>query len=264
MDLFRFGFLTIRLLDIIDITLVACLLYWFYTLVRGGIAIKIFVLILAVYLLWLVVKALNMQLLGSILGQFISVGIITLIIVFQQEIRRFLVLLGSDSYLSKNNFTKQFIPLIWRKDTVEKLNFTPVIKACKNLSQQKTGALIVLTKSSDLKFYINTGDTINAVLSKRLLENIFFKNSPLHDGAVIISNNYIKAARCVLPVTDTIELPAYMGMRHRAAIGITEQTDAIAIVVSEETGDIAVAIGGKIKSKLSPEQLEELVQKEHA
>jgi diadenylate cyclase len=259
MDLFKFGFLTIRLLDIIDIALVAFLLYWFYTLVRGGIAIKIFILILAVYLLWLIVKALNMQLLGSILGQFISVGIITLIIVFQQEIRRFLVLLGSDSYLSKNNFTKQFIPLIWRKDPVEKLNYTPVIKACKNLSQQKTGALIVITKNTDLKFYINTGDTINAVLSKRLLENIFFKNSPLHDGAVIIGNNYIKAARCVLPVTDNIDLPAYMGMRHRAAIGITEQTDAIAIIVSEETGEIALATGGKIKSKLSIEELETLI-----
>jgi diadenylate cyclase len=262
MELFRFGFLTIRLLDLIDMALVAFLLYWFYTLVRGGIAIKIFILILAVYLLWLVVKALNMQLLGSILGQFISVGIITLIIVFQQEIRRFLVLLGSDSYLSKNTFTKQFIPLIWRKEQAEKLNFTPVIKACKNLAQQKTGALIVLTKSTDLKFYINTGDTIDAVLSKRLLENIFFKNSPLHDGAVIISNNYIKAARCILPVTDNIDLPAYMGMRHRAAIGITEQTDAIAIVVSEETGDIAVAVGGKIKSKLSLEQLEAIIDKE--
>lgn len=262
MELFHFGFLSVRLLDIIDISLVAFLLYWFYTLVRGGIAIKIFVLILAVYLIWLIVKALNMQLLGSILGQFIGVGILTVIIVFQQEVRRFLVLLGSDSYLSKNNFTKQFIPLIWKKEPVEKMNFTPVIKACKSLSLQKTGALIVIAKSSELKFYINTGDIINAVLSKRLLENIFFKNSPLHDGAVIISNNYIRAARCVLPVTDNIDLPAYMGMRHRAAIGITEQTDAVAIVVSEETGEMAIAIGGTIKTKLTIEQLEAAMEKE--
>ncbi len=262
MDLFHFGFLSIRILDLIDVALVAFLLYWFYRLVRGGVAIKILVLILAVYLIWLIVKALNMQLLGSILGQFIGVGIITIIIVFQQEIRRFLVLLGSDSYLSKNKFTKQFMPLIWKKEPVEKMNFTPVIKACKSLSLQKTGALIIIAKSSELKFYINTGDVINAVLSKRLLENIFFKNSPLHDGAVIISNNYIKAARCVLPVTDIIDLPAYMGMRHRAAIGITEQTDAIAIVVSEETGDIAFAIGGNIKTKLTIEQLELAMEKE--
>lgn len=262
MELFHFGFLSVRLLDVIDIALVAFLLYWFYRLVRGGIAIKIFVLILAVYLVWLLVKALNMQLLGSILGQFIGVGIITIIIVFQQEVRRFLVLLGSDSYLSRYSFAKQFIPVIWKKEPVEKINYTPVIKACKSLSLQKTGALIVIARSTDLKFYINTGDVINAILSKRLLENIFFKNSPLHDGAVIIVNNSIKAARCVLPVTDNIDLPAHMGMRHRAAIGITEQTDAIAVVVSEETGEMAISTGGLIQTRLTIEELESHLGKE--
>lgn len=262
MELFHFGFLTIRLLDIIDITLVACILYWFYNLVRGGIAIRIFILILAVYLLWLIVRALNMQLMGSILSQFISVGIITIIVVFQQEVRRFLILLSSNNYFSRNSLAKQFIPFFWKKEGPEKLNINPIIKACKSLSLQKTGALIVVARSTDLKFYVNTGDILDAVLSKRLLENIFFKNSPLHDGAVIIANNHIKAARCVLPVTDNIDLPAYMGMRHRAAIGITEQTDAIAIIVSEETGDIGLSIEGAIQTRMTIEELELALQKE--
>ena len=261
MDLFHIGFLTIRLLDIIDVLLVAFLLYRLYLLIRGSAAINIFLGILLVYLLWLVVKALNMQLLGSILGQIIGVGVLALIIVFQQEVRRFLILIGTNNFLSKTNFSKQLLPWNWRLKKDKTLNVSGIMKACRQMSKTKTGAIIVIARSSDLKFYANTGDAIDAVLSKRLIENIFYKGSPLHDGAIIISGNKIQAARCVLPITEQ-DLPARLGMRHRAAIGITEQTDAIAITVSEETGEIAIAKEGEISIDIPLDELEKRLEGE--
>ena len=263
MELFRLGFLSIRLLDIIDILLVAFLLYKIYELLKGTSAMNVFIGIVAIYILWwLFVKVFEMQLLGAILGQVMSVGVLALIIVFQQEVRRFLILLGSNSIIGKNVIPKKIFS--WSSNAAEAstLNVTPIVKACSSMAKTKTGALIIVARTTDMKFYESTGDLMDADVSKRLLESIFFKNSPMHDGAVIIENNKIKAARCVLPVTENTELPAHYGMRHRAALGITEQSDAIAIIVSEETGQISMAIDGKIFSNISADELERMMQKE--
>lgn len=263
MDLFNIGFLTIRLVDLIDIAIVTVLLYKLYNLLRGGVAINIFIGLLTVYALyWICVKVLSMELLGTILGQFISLGFIALIIVFQQEVRRFLIVLGTNNILSKNTFTRQILPWNWQMAKSNPLNIPAIVKACRQMAKTKTGAIIVLAKSSELKYYTNTGDLMNAEISHSLVESIFFKNSPLHDGSIIIVNNMIKAARCVLPVTENVELPGHLGMRHRAAIGITEQSDALALVVSEETGDISIAKEGHIKVNVSLEELERTLNEE--
>ncbi|MFM7016277.1 MAG: diadenylate cyclase CdaA [Bacteroidota bacterium] len=264
MELFHIGFLTIRLLDLLDILIVSFLLYKVYQLLKGGTAINIFIGIVSMYLLWfLFVKIFEMQLLGAILGQFMSVGVLALIIVFQQEVRRFLVLLGSSSLTGKDSLTRKILPWNWKEEQEITADLIPVIKACESMSNTKTGAIIVLSRTTDLKFFENSGDAMDADVSKRLLESIFFKNSPLHDGAVIIRNNKIKAARCVLPVTDNNELPAHLGMRHRAALGITEQSDAISIIVSEETGTISVAKNGVLENNLTVQELEHYLQKEY-
>lgn len=263
MELFHIGFLTVRLLDLLDILLVGFLLYKVYELLKGGAAMNVFVGIVAVYVLWyLFVKVLDMQLLGAILGQFMSVGVLALIIVFQQEVRRFLILVGTNSFIGKSLFTKKILPWHWKAETISNINIAPVVKACATMAKTKTGAIIVIARSTDLNFYESTGDVMDAEASKRLIESIFFKNSPLHDGAVIIEGNKIKAARCVLPVTENTDLPANYGMRHRAALGITEQTDAISVIVSEETGQISMAVEGKIFNNLTPEELERMLQKE--
>lgn len=263
MEIFKIGFLSVRLLDILDILIVAFLLYKLYQLLKGGVAINIFIGLLSIYLLWwLFVKVLNMQMLGTILGQFVGVGVIALIIVFQQEVRRFLIVLGTNSFIARNSLTKQILPWNWQVSASSKTaGFGPIIKACRSMAKAHIGAIIVIAKSSELRFYSNTGDLIDAVISKRLIESIFFKNSPLHDGAIIISGNKIKAARCVLPVTENTELPARLGMRHRAAIGITEHSDAVAIVVSEETGEISVAKEGQIRTNVG-DDLEQILEEE--
>lgn len=263
MELFHLGFLGIRLLDILDILIVAFLLFKVYQLLKNSAAMNIFIGIIAIYLLWwMFVKILKMQLLGALLGQFMSVGVLALIIVFQQEVRRFLLIIGSNSFTGKDSITNKILPWNWSAKKQKSINVTPIVKACSSMSKNKTGAIIVISRSTDMNFYESTGDIMDAEVSKRLLESIFFKNSPLHDGAVIIENDKIKAARCVLPVTDNTELPANYGMRHRAAIGITEQTDAISVIVSEETGNISVAIDGKIQGNLTPDELEGILTKE--
>lgn len=263
MELFHIGFLSVRLLDILDILIVAFLLFKIYELLKGGAAMSIFIGIVAIYLLWwLFVRVLDMQLLGALLGQFIGVGVIALIIVFQQEVRRFLVLMGTNSIIAKSPFTKQLFPWNWQFQRAMPLNIAPIVKACFAMAKNKTGALIVITRATDLKFYASTGDIMDAEVSKRLIESIFFKNSPLHDGAIIIEGNKIKAARCVLPVTENTDLPAHLGMRHRAALGVSEQSDAMAIVVSEETGEVAIAIEGTIKTNLTSEELEKKMLKQ--
>jgi len=263
MEIFHLGFLSVRLLDIIDILLVAFLLYKLYELLKGGVAMNIFIGLVSIYALWwLCVKVLEMQLLGAVLGQFIGVGVIALIIVFQQEVRRFLILLGTNSFLAKNNFARNLFKWNFQFQKPASTNIAPIVKACSNMAKNKTGAIIVISRNTDLKFYASTGDIMDAEVSKRLIESIFFKNSPMHDGAIIISNNKIKAARCVLPVTENSELPAHYGMRHRAALGITEQSDAIAIIVSEETGAISLAKDGDLKPNLAPEELEKLLSRE--
>lgn len=253
-------FITLRILDIIDILLVAVLLYQVYRLIKGTVAINIFIAVFAVYLLWLVVKALNMELIGSILGQVIGVGVIALIIVFQQEIRRFLMIIGT-RYLSRRNFTLESLFSVNLK-TSSNINVEAIVTACENLSASKTGALIVIARKSELSTITEGGDILNAETSSRLLESIFFGNNPLHDGAVIIIGEKIHAARCVLPISENIYLPANFGTRHRAALGMTEKTDALVIVVSEETGEISVCKTGEITTGLTSAELREFLKKE--
>ncbi|MCD4747050.1 MAG: diadenylate cyclase CdaA [Bacteroidales bacterium] len=251
-------FIEIHLLDVIDIFLVALLLYGLYKLLKGTVAINILFGIVAVYLIWNLVKALEMDLLGEILGAFISVGFIALIVVFQPEIRKFLLLLGTPSFINRKR--KRF--LFWKLNIDNTLIFEidKIINACKKMAQSKTGALIVIANINELKQYIETGEIINANISEQLIENIFFKNSPLHDGAVIIFKNKIKAARCILPLSKNQDISSELGLRHRAAIGVTEQSDALAIIVSEQTGNISYSKDGKIKTNIQSNQLKNFLE----
>jgi diadenylate cyclase len=250
---FNIGFLEVDLVDLLDIALVSILLYQVYKLMRGSVAVKIFLGFLSLYLLYLVVMALEMELLTNILGQFMGVGFLAAIILFQQEIRKFLFLVGRTTAFNRETIFKG---LPWRKNNrAADLNITPIIEAAKSLGATNTGALIVLSKSSELKFYAESGDKIDAVISKRLLLSIFNKYSPLHDGAVIIYNKRIEAARCILPVTERDNLPAQFGLRHRAAIGMSEATDTLVVVVSEETGKISTVRNGIIHHNLSSQEL---------
>lgn len=253
------SFITITWLDAIDIFIVAILLYQIYNLVKGTMAINIFIGILLLYLVWFIVKALHMHLLSTILGQFIGVGAIALIIVFQQEIRRFLLMVGSKGLFNRDNYRGLSG---FNSSEFGNLHYQAVVSACQRMALLKCGALIVLTRRSDLKYYVNTGERLDAEVTANLLESIFFKNNPLHDGAVIITDNRIKAAKCVLPLTENTVFPFQLGLRHRAAVGISEQSDAIAIVVSEQSGEIALARNGALKTNITPKQLGEVLAEE--
>lgn len=248
-------FIDIKLIDIIDIFLVGLLVYYIYKLIRGTAAISIFSGIIIIYVAWIIVNALNMSLLSAIMGQVLGVGVIAIIVLFQQEIRRFLLLLGN-KYLSGNS-GKRFANFIFgsRQEAIPLKTLDEITQACRKMSETKTGALIILTRTSSLQPVIETGDTIDANINRRLIENLFFKNSPLHDGAMIIADNRIVAARCTLPISENPNIPAQYGMRHRAATGLTEQTDAAAIVVSEETGNISFVRDGSIKKMNSITEL---------
>ena len=251
-------FIIFHWLDAVDILLVAFLLYELYSLVRGTAAINILTGIILLYVVWLIVKALDMQLFSSILSRFIDVGVIAIIIVFQQELRRFLLIIGKTEFFNRKNFTKNFLML--QLDKENELDLHPILKACRNMAEAHTGALIVIEKDTDLGFYAQTGDIIDSNITEAMLESIFFKNNPLHDGAVIIEENKIHAARCVLPSTEKTDFPSNLGMRHRAAVGITEKSDAIAISVSEQTGSISLAHLGKLYHDLTPEKFATLLQ----
>jgi len=246
---FKIGFLSINWLDIIDVLLVSFLLYQLYKLMKGSVAVKIFGGFLSLYLFYLVVRAAQMELLSSILGQFMGVGVIAAIILFQQEIRKFLLLIGKSTSLNHGNIFKTLLK--WRKQDSDDFNISPVIDACKSMSGSGTGALIVFSRDSELKFYVDSGDLIDAEISSRLLLAIFNKLSPLHDGAVIIYKGKIRAARCILPVSENDNLPAQYGLRHRAAIGMSEATDTLILVVSEETGQLSLARNGLIWHNIS-------------
>ncbi len=240
-------FIHIRILDLLDIFFVGVLLFALYKLLKGTAAINIFVGIVAIFILWKVTDALKMQLLSDILGAFISVGIIALIVIFQPEIRQFLLALGTPSFLGK--YGKRFAFISSWFDTSFETDTDPVVVACQHMSNVKQGALIIITRQNELQQVVNTGVLVDAEISSSLIENIFFKNSPLHDGAMIITQNRIKSAGCVLPVSKK-KLPRYAGLRHRAAIGLTEISDAIAIVVSEETGNISYSTHGNIRHNI--------------
>jgi diadenylate cyclase len=255
-------FISFRLTDAIDIILVAVMLYLAYNLVKGTSAINIFLGLALIYFAYIVIRAFDLQLLSSIIGKFVNVGVIAIMIVFQQEIRKFLLYIGSNEFLRNKNWKNIFkfsASSMGASDIF--LDIEALADACFNMSYSKTGALIIIGRRSDLKFFINTGDIVDSGLTSRMLENIFYKNSPLHDGAVIIQDNRIVAARCVLPVTEKENFPAHYGMRHRAAVGITENTDALAITVSEQTGEVSLTIHGEIKPGLSKEKLLYLLEK---
>ena len=254
---FNIGFLSIGWLNLFDILLVSLLLYQVYKLMKGSVAVRIFGGFLSLYLLYLVVRAAQMELLTSILGTFMEVGVIAAIILFQQEIRKFLLLIGKSTSLNRDNFYKSLF--IWRKAQSFQYNITPIIDACKAMSGTATGALIVFSRDSELKFYVDSGDKLDAEISSRLLLSIFNKYSPLHDGAVIIHSGKVSAARCILPVSENDNLPAQYGLRHRAAIGMSEITDTIIMIVSEETGQMSIARNGYIWHNLTPAELKRKV-----
>ncbi|MDX5337971.1 MAG: diadenylate cyclase CdaA [Cyclobacteriaceae bacterium] len=255
--LFKIGFLDISIVNMIDIALVAALLYQVYKLLKGSVAIKIFLGFLSIYLIYLLVRAVRMELLSAILGQFMGVGVIAAIIIFAPEIRKFLLLIGRSSFLSNDNLWKDIL-FFWRKRENSAFNISPIIDATKTLAGTNTGALMVISSSTELKFYAESGDILDAELSKRLLVSIFNKFSPLHDGAVIIHNGRIKAARCILPVTER-EVPAQFGLRHRAGIGMSEATDALILVISEETGQVSMMKNGKVLHNLSFQEVRETI-----
>ncbi len=241
----------------IDIALVAALLYQVYKLLKGSVAIKIFLGFLSLYLIYLLVQAIRMELLTIILGQFMGVGVIAAIIIFAPEFRKFLLILGRSSIFSNDNNWKDLL-FFWRKKENSGFNISPIIDAAKVLAGSNTGALIVISSTVELKFYAESGDILDAELSKRLLIAIFNKHSPLHDGAVIIHKGKIKAARCILPVTER-EVPAQFGLRHRAGIGMSEATDALILVISEESGQISMAKNGKVLHNLSFQEVREIL-----
>lgn len=241
----------------IDIALVAALLYQVYKLLKGSVAIKIFIGFLSLYLIYLLVRALRMELLSAILGQFMGVGVIAALIIFAPEIRKFLLIVGRTSIFSDDNILKDIL-FFWRKKENSAFNISPIIDASKVLAGSNTGALMVISSSTELKFYAESGDIMDAELSKRLLISIFNKYSPLHDGAVIIHKGRIKAARCILPVTER-EVPAQFGLRHRAGIGMSEATDTLILVVSEETGQLSMMKNGKVLHNLSFQEVREII-----
>ena len=248
--------------SIIDILVLAVIIYQLYNLIRGTIAANILIGLGLIYALYFIIPETKMPLLYGILKRVADVGIIAVIILFQQEIRRFLLFVGKNASLQRN---KAWWRYFFGKSEAEKNNYTrikPIIDACKSMKQTRTGALMVFTKYYDEQFYQNSCEVMEAKISKRLLESIFQKYSPLHDGAVVISENKIKSASCILPLTDKTDLPAQFGLRHRAGIGVTEANDATAIIVSEETGEISYAKHGKVKMNISFAELEKLLNKD--
>ncbi|MDE6876614.1 MAG: diadenylate cyclase CdaA, partial [Alistipes sp.] len=249
------GFIPFTFVDFIDILLVALIMFWIYRMTKGTNAPYILSGIIAIYLMWVVVRTLNMELLSTILGQLISVGVIALIIVFQPELRHFLQMIGIRQK-HFNFITRIFSPVEARPRT----DVAPIVAACRDMAATKTGALIVIGLQSDLTLIAEGGIAVDAKVSPDLLQNIFFKNAPLHDGAVLIHNDRVIAAKCILPVTQS-DVPKSYGTRHRAALGMSEISDAVIVVVSEETGGISVAQGGQLRRDVDPSRLQQMLQR---
>ncbi|MCQ2283563.1 MAG: diadenylate cyclase CdaA [Bacteroidales bacterium] len=252
------SFISFRIIDVIDILIVAIVLYELYKLTKGTAAVKLFWVIAIFYVIWKVVAYFHFTLLSELLGEVISVGILAIIILFQPEIRKFLLFIGDGRFL---HF---FSDKLGKKEASDAytVEVEAVRESCHAMSASKTGALIIFARQTPLDEFLSTGEKLDAYPSAELLENIFFKNSPLHDGAVIIKNHRIAAARCILPVSKNSNLPQEVGLRHRSALGSTEMTDAIAVVVSEQTGTISVCIGGVLTRKLSASELRQLLYDE--
>lgn len=253
-------FLDFGIIDVIDIFLIALMLYYIYRLMKESRSLNVFIGIMVFVVVWLFVsQILEMRLLGSIMDKLVSVGVIAIIILFQQEIRKFLYNLGAHRRVKG---LLRFFSSDDKKDQRDKESIMTIVMACMNMAKGKVGALIVIERGAPLDDICETGDIIDANINQRLIENIFFKNSPLHDGAMVISKKRIKAAGCILPVSHNFDIPKELGLRHRAAMGISQSSDAIAIVVSEETGRISVAIKGEFRLRLSAEQLESILTTE--
>jgi diadenylate cyclase len=255
--LFKIGFLEVSWVDFIDVSLVAILLYQIYKLIRGSLAVNIFLGILSLYLIYLIVRAAQMELLATILGQFMGVGVLAMIILFQPELRKFLLLIGRSAEFNRENIFKSFSN--WRHEYHDDFDINQIMDAVKTLKATRTGALIVFSRDIELKFYVATGDALDAEVNKRLLLSIFNKSSPLHDGAVLIYKGRIKAARCVLPVSENDHLPAHFGLRHRSAIGMSENTDTLVMAISEETGRLILARNGKYLKALKLKHVEQKI-----
>ena len=247
--------------DFIDIFLVAVILYYCYKVMKESRSLNIFFGVLIFVIFWLFVsQILEMRLLGSILDKLVSVGALALIILFQEEIRNFFFTIGT------HRKVKSLLRLIRgnkNKSSNGRDEIMPIVMACMSMSKQKVGALIVIEKTLPLNDIIRSGEIIDANINQRLIENIFFKNSPLHDGAMIISKKRIKAAGCILPVSHSMDIPKELGLRHRAAMGISQETDALSVIVSEETGNISVAYKGNFKLRLSAEELERILTEDN-
>lgn len=252
-----FIFDSIRLIDLIDVLLVAFLIFQVYKLVHGTVAVNIFYGVFLIYLLWLLVRALNMQLLGSILGQIIGLGLIALLIVFQQEVRRFLLVLGTRYFRNGKISFDHLFQLSGQRESG--WDFNAIVRACESLSKSKTGALLVFAKKSELRAFAETGCKVDAIISAELIESIFRKDSPLHDGGMILARNRISAAGCVLPVSENPSIPSGFGLRHRAAVGMSENSDSFVIIVSEETGNISYANQGELVGKVKEDELRKVL-----
>jgi diadenylate cyclase len=252
--------LNFKTVDFIDVILVALLLYYIYKLVKGTVAINIFIGILVIYAVWKLTDFLEMYMLHNIFDGFIKVGIIALIVVFQPEIRKFLLMVGSTNFSGRRKFFKQFKFL--KEESSDQTKVETIISACNKMSLSKTGALIVFEKNNNLDFLSSSGDEMNISVTQPIIESIFFKNSPLHDGAIIIKNNIVKATRVILPLNNEKTIPKRFGLRHRAAIGVTEKTDALALVVSEETGHISYFKDGEFIVFQDTTELTALIKKD--
>jgi len=252
--------LNLRFIDYLDVVLVALLLYYLYKLVKGTVAINIFLGIIIIYGAWKLTGFLNMELLNGIFGGFMKVGIIALIVVFQPEIRKFLLMIGSTNIGRRRRFFQQLKFL--KTETTDETNVDAIISACNKMSMSKTGALIVFERNNNLDFLSESGDEMNIKVTQPIIESIFFKNSPLHDGAIIVSNNVVKATRVILPVNNEKHIPQRFGLRHRAAIGVTEKTDALALAVSEETGHISYFKDGEFVVFEDTTELARMIKKD--
>lgn len=254
------GFLHLSFIDVVDIILVALLIFVVFRWIKGSSAINIFIAIIILLVGRIVASALGMKMVSTILGTIIDVGAIALVVIFQPEIRRFLNNIGRSAgdTIEKKTFLSKLLP--GRKFTAASSpSISEIAQACEEMSETKTGALIVLVRNNNLEDIISTGDTIDAKIGCRLIMNIFFKNSPLHDGAMVIGSDRIIAARCTLPITDRRNIPANYGMRHKAAIGLSEQCDADVIVVSEQTGKISFVRAGRVTQVDSINKLKLLI-----
>jgi len=248
--------------DIVDIFLVALILFYAYRLMKESRSLNVFMGILVFIVIWLLVsQILEMRLLGSIMDKLVSVGVIAFIILFQEDIRKFLYSLGAHRRMRS---LRRFFYKEDKKEDMERVKqvIMPIVMSCMSMSKKKVGALIVIQRATPLDDIVATGERIDAAVNQRLIENIFFKNSPLHDGALVIANHRMKAAGCILPVSHDLSIPKELGLRHRAALGITQESDCIAIVVSEETGGISIAIRSGFQLRLSAEKLESILTKE--